>query len=85
MIQSVLAPKLAFVMTQRGLDETTILALAISKGMQLLYQEAITEAYLLGQLPREQALTELGADTLAQVDYQRDALTRDVEWGLAND
>jgi len=45
---AVLAPKLAFVVTQRGLDEATILALAVSKGIQLLYQEAVTEAYLLG-------------------------------------
>lgn len=82
---AVLAPKLAFVVTQRGLDEATILALAVSKGIQLLYQEAVTEAYLLGQLSHEQALTELGPNTLADLEYQREALKRDVEWGLTDD
>jgi len=44
--------------------------------------DALTEAYLLGEVPRETVLSELGAERLAEIEYQRDALRRDVEWGL---
>jgi len=53
--------------------------------LHLLYQEAITEAYLLGTISREQALKTLGTDTLEEIEYQRDALKHDVEWGFSND
>ncbi|MEK8020191.1 MAG: hypothetical protein VSS75_025245 [Candidatus Parabeggiatoa sp.] len=80
-----LGEQLTFLITQRGVNEATILAQAVSKGISLLYQEAITEAYLLGTISREQALKTLGTDTLEEIEYQRDALKRDVEWGLSND
>jgi hypothetical protein len=44
--------------------------------------DALTEAYLQGEMPREAILSELGAERLAEIEYQRDALRRDVEWGL---
>jgi hypothetical protein len=47
-----------------------------------LYQEALIEAYLLGKVTREKALRDLGPERLADIEYQRDALRRDVEWGL---
>jgi hypothetical protein len=43
--------------------------------------DALTEAYLRGELARETVLSELGAERLAEIEYQRDALWRDVEWG----
>lgn len=80
-----LGEQLTFIITQRGINESAILAQAVSKGMRLLYQEAMTEAYLLGTISRTQALKTLGTDTLEEIEYQRDALKRDVEWGLSND
>jgi hypothetical protein len=80
-----LAEQLSFVVTQRGVNEATILAQAISKGIQLIYQESVIEAYLLGSISREQALKTLGTTTLKEVEYQREALKRDVEWGLKDD
>jgi hypothetical protein len=44
--------------------------------------DALIEAYLQGEVPRETILSELGAERLAEIEYQRDALQRDVEWGL---
>jgi len=85
MKNTVLAPKLAFMVTQRGLDEATILAQVVSKGVQLLYQETVIESYLLDQISRTQALTDLGPDLLAEVEYQREVLKRDVEWGLTDE
>jgi hypothetical protein len=77
-----LTEQLAFLVTQRQINETTLLAQAVSKGIQLLYQEAIIEAYLLGQVSREHALKILGSTMLEDIEYQRDALKQDVEWGL---
>jgi hypothetical protein len=77
-----LAAHLDFLVSQKGEDETTVLAQALRAGVEALYQEALTEAFLLGKLPRETALRELGSDRLTQIEYQRDALRRDVEWGL---
>jgi hypothetical protein len=77
-----LAEHLDFLVAQKGEDEATVLAQALRTGVETLYQEALTEAYLLGGVPRETALKELGSERLAEIEYQRDALKRDVEWGL---
>jgi hypothetical protein len=72
---------LTFVMTQRHEDEATVLAQAVREGLHTLYREALIEAYLLGQAPREALLHELGPEQLEEIEYQRDALQRDVAWG----
>lgn len=77
-----LAAHLDFLVTQKGEDEATVLAQALRKGVETLYQEALTEAFLMGEIPRETALRELGPDRLIEIEYQRDALQRDIEWGL---
>ena len=77
-----LTEQLAFVVAQRQQDEATVLAQAMREGIQVLYQEVLIEAYLLGRVPRETVLKELGLERLEEVEYQRDALQRDVEWGL---
>jgi hypothetical protein len=77
-----LAEHLDFLIAQKGQDEATVLAQAIRAGVEVLYRETLIEAYLLGKVPRETALSELGSERLAEVDYQRDALRHDVAWGL---
>lgn len=77
-----LTEQLAFVITQRQQDEATILAEAVRAGIQVLYRETLIEAYLLDQISREIILNELGLEQLEEIEYQRDALQRDVEWGL---
>jgi hypothetical protein len=80
-----LTEQLAFVVAQRRQDEATVLAEAMREGIQVLYQEVLIEAYLLGQVPRETVLKELGLERLEEIEYQRDALQRDVEWGLKSE
>lgn len=77
-----LSAHLDFLISRKGEDEVTVLAQALRKGVETLYQEALTEAFLMGEVPREAALQELGPDRLTEIEYQRDALKRDVEWGL---
>jgi hypothetical protein len=82
MHENALTEHLKFLVAQKGQDEATVLAQALRMGVEALYQEALIEAFLLGKVSRETALRELGPDRLAEVEYQRDALQRDVEWGL---
>jgi hypothetical protein len=77
-----LTEQLAFVVAQRQEDEATILAQAVREGIKTLYQEALVEAYLLGQVSREIILKELGLEKLQEIEYQRDSFQRDIAWGL---
>jgi hypothetical protein len=77
-----LSQQLAFVIAQRHQDEVTVLGQAVRDGIQSLYRETLIEAYLLGQVTREMVLKELGPEKLEEVEYQRDALKRDVAWGM---
>jgi hypothetical protein len=82
MNRTLLAEKLAFLQSQRAEDEATLLAQAVQEGIQVLYREALVEAYLLGKIPRERLLEEIGPEELEEIEYQRDALQRDVNWGI---
>lgn len=82
MHDKILTEHLDFLVTQKGQDEATVLAQALRAGIEALYQETLTEAYLLDKVPHEMVLRELGSERLAEIDYQRDALRRDVAWGL---
>lgn len=77
-----LTRQLTFVMAHRREDEATVLAQAVREGIQSLYRETLIEAYLLGKVSRETVLQELGAEHLEEIEYQRDALRRDVAWGV---
>jgi hypothetical protein len=82
MRDTALREHLDFLVTRKGEDEATVIAQALRAGVEALYQEALTEAYLLGQVSRATALEELGPERLEEIEYQRDALRRDFEWGL---
>ena len=79
------AQQLEFIIEHQHEDEAVVLAKAVRTGLQALYWETLTEAYLLGRVPREQALKELGSERLAEVEYQQEALRRDVAWGVQRD
>jgi hypothetical protein len=51
----------AFARRRRRQDELTVLARAMRAGIRVLYREALLEAYLLGEAPREQAPAEYAA------------------------
>lgn len=80
-----LSRELAFVVAQRGIDETMVLAQAVQEGMRVLYRDAVIEAYLSGGISREDALKKLGPKILNEVEYQRDALKKDITWGLGDE
>ena len=82
MTGTTLSRELAFVVAQRQIDETMVLAQAVRKGIRILYRDALIEAYLTGSISRDVVQKELGPKTLEEIEYQRDALRRDVTWGL---
>jgi len=82
--KSTVSQELAFVVSQRQQDETEILAQAMREGIRALYREALIEAYLMGRVSRETALKALGPEKLEETEYRRDALQRDVAWGMSD-
>jgi hypothetical protein len=85
MNEATLAQELAFVVAQRQQDETTVLARAVREGVRVLYHETLVEAYLASRISRQDALKQLGPEMLEEIEYQRDALQRDVAWGLGDE
>jgi aryl-alcohol dehydrogenase-like predicted oxidoreductase len=77
-----LADELQFVITHSGQDEATVLARAMQAGMQILFRETLIEGFLNGRISHETALSAPGPEDLQDIELQRDALKRDVEWGL---
>ena len=80
-----LTQKLDFISRRKSQDEAALLVQAVQAGVEALYREALVDAYLMGEIERDRALRELGPDLLDTVDAQRDALHRDVAWGLQSD
>ncbi len=65
-----------------GIDESEVIQQAVETGVETLYRDMIISRYLDGDLTREEAVDELSADVVDQVDSARDAIEEDVEWGL---
>ena len=82
MNRQTITEKLAFIAAERQQEETVLLAQAVHAGIQALYHEAVTEAFLAGRISREDALADLGPERLAEIEYQRDAIQRDFDWAL---
>lgn len=47
-----------------------------------LCEDTLIEEFLFGRVSREAILQELGPERLNEIEYERDALRRDVVWGL---
>jgi len=81
MADKTLTEHLEFLVEERGEDEATVLARALQTGIETLYREALIEAYLLGRISREAISRSLTPNDLREIEAQRDALRRDVDWG----
>jgi hypothetical protein len=78
-----LAEKIAFIASQQGEQEATLLAQALDRGVDVLYRESLIDAYLNRTLPREELVRELGPEAAVEIDANRDAIQKDIAWGLA--
>lgn len=76
-----LLERLEFLVACRGEDEAAVLAQALRKGIDVLYEEVLVEEFLLGRVARETVLRALGPDRLDEIEYQRDVQQKEVGWG----
>lgn len=81
-MKDTLSQHLEFLISRSGQDEATVLAHALRKGIDALYQETLIEEFLLGRVAREAVLQALGPERLDEIEYQRNVLQREVGWGL---
>jgi hypothetical protein len=64
------------------IEESEVLQQALETGVETLYRDMVITRYLDGDLTREEAVDELGAAVIKEVDSAREAIEEDVEWGL---
>ncbi|MFB6175756.1 MAG: hypothetical protein ABEI99_01180 [Halobaculum sp.] len=62
--------------------ESAIIQRAVEAGVETLYRDMIAARYLADEISRAEAVEELGAETLEEVETAREAVETDVEWGL---
>jgi hypothetical protein len=74
--------KLDFLVRLTGRGETELVAEAVREGVDELYRRQVTDAYLAGELSREETVTALGEDAVTTLDETLRAVEQDVRWGL---
>ena len=74
--------KLDYLTRTTGRAEAEIVAEAIEEGLTELYRKHMANAYLAGELEREQAVAELGEETDEDLDYAKRSAEQDIQWGL---
>lgn len=82
MTQTTLTEELTFLTRATGEDETAILGKAVKTGLEIMYKRQVADLYVTGDLSRKQASEMLGVEAVEELDYQKQALERDIDWGL---
>lgn len=66
----------------REVEESEVIQRAVETGVETLYRDMVVSQYLSGDISRDEAVDELGVDTVESVDAAREAVEEDVAWGL---
>ncbi|MGA1871438.1 MAG: hypothetical protein ACMUJM_23155 [bacterium] len=74
--------ELDYLMKYHGENEESILSMALKKGMDQLYKEAVMKLYVDKKLDRIEAINILGIEIIEDLDYQKRSLKEDIELGL---
>jgi hypothetical protein len=80
--QRPIAQELEFLMQRTGQDELTLLSQAMRLGLGLLYGQTAEQAFIDDVLTRDEAVTALGPQRVAEIEYAKQALAQDVRRGL---
>ena len=67
-IQHTFQEKMEYLVRTTGHAEVAIVAEAVEKGLSELYREQVADASLAGKLDRNQAVIELGEETIEDLD-----------------
>ncbi len=82
MTELTFAETLDVLVREIGEDETTVLAKAMRTGVSILYRQHVIGRFVAGTISRAEAVAALGPKVVEDLEYQRDALARDIAWGL---
>jgi len=80
-----LRDKLDYLVRTTGRSETEIFAEAIEEGLTSIYRKQVIDAYLSGDMNRQQAIMELGDEIIDELDYALQSVEKDVKWGLSDE
>ena len=64
------------------IDESTVIQRAVETGVETLYRNMVVRRYLADEITREEAVDQLGIEVVEEVESARDAVEKDVEWGV---
>lgn len=74
--------ELAFLVQHTGQDELKLLSQALDLGLDVLYRQAVEQAFVDETLARGEAVVVLGAQRVADIEYAKQALAQDIGCGL---
>ena len=74
--------ELTFLTEHTSQDEVTLLARALRLGLEMLYRQAVEQAFIDGEITREEAIAVLGRERLEEIEYSKQALAQDIARGL---
>jgi len=77
--------ELEFIIQETGEDEVIVLAQAFREGLKHLYRQKVMGASIEGKLTRTEAVKIMGLETVEELEYQKDAIRKDIQWGLGGE
>lgn len=77
-----IAHSLSFLREHTGEDELTLLSRALDPGLNELYRQTVEQAFVDGEMARDEVVLILGLDRVQDLEYAMGALAQDVERGL---
>ena len=80
-----LRDKLDYLVRTTKRTETEIFAEAIEEGLTSIYRKQIIDAYLSGEMERQQAIEELSYEVVEELDYALQSVEKDIKWGLGDE
>jgi hypothetical protein len=63
-------------------NESELVAMAFKTGLRQLWREQVLGRYLRGEIPRDEAVQQVGIDWVDLAERQRTAMLEDIEWAL---
>ena len=73
--------ELEFIIQETGEDQVTVLAQAFREGLRHLYRQKVMDAFIEGKLAKPEAIKVVALETVEDLEYQKDAIRKDIQWG----
>ena len=73
---------MTFLTQKMGQNEAATLAQALQVGIHLMYRQTVAQLFIDGEMTRQEAVSSIGEDRTAELEYAQQALAQDVAQGL---